>query len=300
MRSQVAGPLVVVMVLLGCGPGVSPHVKVDPALAILAPADTTLMVGVRFDRLRETPFYKKHVSQGRFPEFEALTEKTGASLDELWEILACFDGREMVVMARGKFSERGMEPRLEWDGAQRSSYKGYLLVSDGSTAVTFMNTTTALAGPPDRLRAIIDQRSEDHSPPEALLEMVKDVDRSNQIWAVSTGFVASAEGRQGPMANVDQVLRKINRFRTTMNFNDGLIFEAVGECNEPEEADALQEALRALVGLARFGTRGRPALKALYDKIAILSEERSVIISANLPEELVDELVAEDASTRTE
>ena len=47
MRLHVASLLVVGWMLAGCGAGVSPHVTVDPALASLAPADTSLMVGVR-------------------------------------------------------------------------------------------------------------------------------------------------------------------------------------------------------------------------------------------------------------
>ena len=61
-------------------------------------------------------------------------------------------------MVRGKFSESGMEPRLEWEGSTRSSYKGYLMVTDENAAVTFMNSTTAVAGPPARVKEVIDSQ----------------------------------------------------------------------------------------------------------------------------------------------
>jgi hypothetical protein len=293
LHSLVVG-LVIAVGILACGPGTPPHVSIDPAMATLVPPDTIGLMGMRLDHLRETPFYEKHVETGGLPALNELVERTGTSPDDIWEILAAHNGSSAVVMLRGKFSESGMEPRLEWEGATRGSYKGYLMVSDENAAVTFMNSTTAVAGPPERVKEVIDLRSDSAGPPEALLELANTIDRSNQIWAVSIGgFAPSASPQQGVMANLDRVLRSIRNLKAMGNFSDGLIFHSVGECDNPEDAEMLESTLKAMLGLARFGTRDRPAFLALLDKVAIGRLEQRVELDFNISADLLDQLIAE-------
>ncbi len=210
---------------------------------------------MRLDHLRETPFYEKHAASGRLPGLSDFVKRTGTSPDDIWEILAALNGLSAVLMARGKFSETGMEPRLAWEGATRSSYKGYLLVQDGNAAITFMNATTVVAGPPNRVKDVIDLRSDSAGPPTALLALTESIDRSNQIWAVSTGGFAPAEPRQGVVANLDRLLRSVKNLKAMANLRDRLVFQAVGECETPDAAEKLQSTLKTMVGLARFATR---------------------------------------------
>ncbi len=276
-----------------CGPGGPPGVKVDPAMLTLAPQDTVALIGIRMDHLRETPFWDKHVASGRAPGLDGLIEKTRVDPEKLWEILAAYNGSTLVVMARGKFTEGGLEPRLDWDGARRTSYKGYLIVEDALTAVTFMNASTALAGSPNRVRQIIDQRDQAAGPPQELIRLIEGIDRSNQIWAVSRGgFSTPEEGLRGPAANLDRVLRKVESFRAMANLNNGMLFRAEGTCQTAEDAETLRSAVKALIGLARFGGRDKPDLVALYDTIAIGGTEDTVTIDADVSVQLLDAVIA--------
>lgn len=285
--------------LVACGPTAPPHVSIDPALATLIPPDTVGLLGVRVDHLRKTPVFKQLFAEGRAPGLRRFLDRTGVDPEKLWEVLAVYDGTSVALMVRGKFSEIGMEPRLAWAGSTRDSYKGYLFVSDAHSAISFMNSSTVIAGPPDRVRAIIDLRENSPGAPAALMEMLKTIDRSNQVWAVATGgFTPAVPPPPGHLANLDHMLRKLKTLKVTGNFHDGLIFNAVGECATPEDAETLQSALRAMQGLARFGLRGEPAILTALDAIGIGRRENVVEIDATIPAELLSRILAEQTSSR--
>jgi hypothetical protein len=291
---------ILLLLLTACGPGGPPSVKVDPAMLTLAPKDTVALIGVRMDHLRETPFWDKYVKEQSAPMLAEMLDKTHISPEEMWEVLAAYNGTDMIVMGRGKFTQGGLEPRLEWEGSTRTSYKGYLIVEDEMGAVTFMNASTAVAGRPARIRQIIDQRDEASGPSRELLDLIAKIDRSNQIWAVSRGGFASPESQlTGPMVNLDRVLRKIESMRAMGNLSDGLVFSAIGDCATPEDGETLRSALKALLGLARFGTREKPAIQGLYDTIVIGGLEGTVAIDATVSPSLLDDVLAEALSAAT-
>ncbi len=294
MRVSPVTVVPVLAVFLACGPKTPPHVVIDPAMATLVPPDTVMLAGARLDQLRETPLYRRYVAAPGKSSLADLISKTGVKPENLWEALAAYNGADTVVMVRGKFSETGLEPRLEWEGAQRDSYKGCLIVSDGRAGVAFVNATTAVAGLVPRVRAAIDQRGGATGPPPALLRMTEGIDPSNQVWAVALGGPPLPAGEtQGPMLNFARMMQKIERFRAMANLLDGLIFMAEAECAAPEDAQTLVSALQALVGLGRFGVKDRPAMAAALDAVSVLQNEATVQVNATLPAPVLDELIGE-------
>jgi hypothetical protein len=196
--------------LVGCGARRPPSVKIDPALATLVPADTVLLAGVKLEALRATPVYKKLGSPA------ALLGEAGIALDKAWEILAVSNGRQTAILARGKFSDTGgLEPRIEIPGATRTEYKGYALTATDSLAVAFMNPSTAVAGRPEAVRAILDQRGQSSGPPQILERQIELIGPQNQIWAVGAGSAAleQAAPHSGNLANLATALRLVDSFR---------------------------------------------------------------------------------------
>ena len=67
--------------------------KIDPALATLIPADTTLLVGTRLEALARTPVYQKYFADRRFPQVEEFAAKVGIDpKKDLWELLFVSNG----------------------------------------------------------------------------------------------------------------------------------------------------------------------------------------------------------------
>ena len=165
---------VAALFLFGCQRHTSPTIFVDPALAPLVPADTVFIAGVRVQQLPRRP---------KLTVVEKFVHESGVDVGkDLWEVLIPSNGKDTWVMLRGKFSEMGMEPRVDKEGAKRLNYKGYPILGDDRMAVLFLNPTTAVAATPVALRRIIDNRETGAGIPQALQTQIRTIPSSNQAW----------------------------------------------------------------------------------------------------------------------
>ena len=275
----------------GCGPGGPKNVRVDPALLALVPPDTVMMAGARLDELRETPFFERLLRlgpPGRLDQFIA-----GAGVDprsDVSEILVASNGNDGVLMLRGEFSATA----LEREGSEDAPYRGHLMKGDEEAAVLFVDSSTLLAGRPAVVRSIIDRRDEFTGVPAPLLEKMESIEPGNQIWAASLGGVArSPVPEAGNLGNAARLLERIQGATLAANLKKGLVFTARGEYASPEDAETLQGALRAVLGLARLGLRDKPALAAFCDAITVSRQELVVEVHADVTAELLGEVLAE-------
>ena len=135
--------LLVCVVLAACRPKPSATVVIDPALIPLISSDTIFLAGVRMEPIKSTELYKRYVVNQKLPLLDDFTRKTGLDpRKDLWEFLAAGNGIDTLVMARGHFSEMGLEPHLAIEGTQRFNYKGFEMIGDeASSAVVFINSS---------------------------------------------------------------------------------------------------------------------------------------------------------------
>jgi len=136
---KISGLLAFVLALAGCGK-TPPGPKIDPALSSLIPPDTILLAGARLDKLQETSIYKKHLADRPVPLIDDFPKRIGLQVkrQDLWELLLISDGKQSLVLGRGKFANEA-EPRVERLGGTRFGYKGYNLVGDEREAVLLVS-----------------------------------------------------------------------------------------------------------------------------------------------------------------
>jgi hypothetical protein len=164
----------------------SPTVFLDPALAVLVPRDTTLIAGIRMQRLKATPFYDSVVAGSpRRLEFRKTSGLTDDS--DVWEYLIAYNGQDWLALMRGKFAEMGMEPRLDKPTARRVSYNGVTIIGDDAGAVAFLNPTTALAGRYEMILRTLDERNSNTGVPLPLEKLALTIPAVNEIWFASIG-----------------------------------------------------------------------------------------------------------------
>ena len=228
--------LLLCLTLAACRPKPSPNIVIDPALITLVPADTIWLAGARMDPIRSTEIYKKYVVNQKIQMLDEFTKKTGLDpRSDLWEFLIAGDGKEVLVMTRGHFSEMGLEPKLNIEGAERMSYKGFTMQGDERAAVVFTNSSTAIAGPTSALRRLIDHRSQsDGGPPKWLTERAAAIPSTNQIWFV--GSVANQLGKLMPEAgvqgmNAGQFLDALQLLTLQIDLQTGMKLHADGLCS---------------------------------------------------------------------
>jgi hypothetical protein len=99
---------------------------VDPALAAFIPADTVALAGIRVDRLRTTPLYRKLA--GKFP------------IQNIHDVLLASDGADILAIARGTVP-----------GA--TEYKGFTLYGDDAAVRAAIERSKSGPGAPRDLIA---------------------------------------------------------------------------------------------------------------------------------------------------
>jgi hypothetical protein len=69
------------------------------------------------------------------PTYRSFREDTGLPLEStVWEYLLTYNGADWLVLMRGKFTEMGMEPRLDKPEARRVSVEGIPVFGDEKRA----------------------------------------------------------------------------------------------------------------------------------------------------------------------
>ncbi len=279
------------LLLSACAKKTAVGPKIDPALATLIPDDTTLLVGTRLEALQRTPVYQKYLADRKFPQVEEFAKQTGLDpKKDLWELLFVSDGKNNVLLGRGKFANE-MEPRLEKEGAKRFGYKGYTLVGDEKTAVAFFSSSTAALGPTDSLRFLLDQRGTSKGPPAALTSLMKDIPADAQFWAVYAGGPVDL-GLGGNLANVSKLVNSIQTGSVYFDLRTGLSGVAAGQCSTDQGAEDVQGALKAFIGLARLNTPAdQKELQSGLDGLRVTTQDKRVKLYIDVPQNIVDQFL---------
>ena len=286
--------LTAAVALCACAPKSTVGVKVDAALDTLVPADTVMLVGTRLEALRKTPAYQNHLADRSIPQIDEFANRIGIDpRKDLWELLYASNGRDGVLLGRGKFADQEMEPKLEKEGARSFNYKGFNLVGNAKGAVWLINSSTAAVGEIPALESLIDQRGTSHGPPPALGAMMKDIPAEAQFWAVYAGgpvhlpFEANSN-----LGNLNKLVSLVQSGTLYFDLRDGLHGVVQGNCANEDGAQQVQGALKALVGLGRLSVpKDQPELAQVYDGIRVTEESGRVRLYLDVPQAMVDKFL---------
>jgi hypothetical protein len=295
MRAVSLGVVLGFVTLAGCGTAQTGTERIDPTLVTLVPGDSVFLADVKMDALRATPSYKKWIANRPAAPLDDLARQTGLDLrKDLWELLVISNGQRTAVLARGKFSVNGAEPRLDRPGVTRMPYKGQTLIGNDQGAVTFLNTGVAVAGRPDAVRWIIDQRGRSSGLPPALRDKVAQIPAGNQMWLASAGGFGTLQKdlpQTGNLANIGKVISMLESVTAAADMRSGLKLAVNGVCRNEQDAKSLSDAVRGLVGIGRLSTPDNQSeLLRAYDGIKVEQQQRSVLVNAAIGPELVDSL----------
>jgi hypothetical protein len=200
-------------ILAGCGGGVARRGPIDPALAAFVPPDTVALAGIRVDRLRGTPLYRKLA--GKFP------------IQDIHDLLLASDGENILAIARGAVP-----------GA--TEYKGLALYGDNATvrAAIEQSKSGARGEPRDLL---------------ARVQALPGDTQIWAVVAGWRGASPEQLRAMGNLANLDRVLRQVKGAILTVDLRSGARAVFVGDARTEAEAQNLADSLRGLASLARMG-----------------------------------------------
>lgn len=271
------------------------QVQIDPSLATLVPPDTVLMVGTRLDALLKTPVYQKNFAGKQFPQIEEFASRTGLDpRKDLWELLYVSNGRDGVLLGRGKFADEMEEPDSTKPGVGRFGYKGFKMLGDENNAVLFINSTTAAIGRVSALHDLIDQRANSHGAPPVLAPLIAQIPPNAQFWgAYAGGPIQLPFDADSNLGNVNKLLASIQRGFIYFDLRSGLNGVASAECADEAGAQQVYGALKALIGLGRLSLpKNQPELAQVYDSIRVTEEAQRVKLYIDVPQEMVDKFLS--------
>ena len=269
------------------------RLQVDPTLESLAPADSVFVAGANLDAVRDTPVYQKLLSRVPLPQLDDFSRKTGLDpRKDLSQVLSCSNGKQGLLLARGKFNRAELEKRLETNGAAPITYKNHRLFGNEQTAIFFLNASTAIAGPVVELRSIIDHGASGRGLPKVLRDLLATLPPGDQIYAALTGGIEGLNitiPRDSNFGDLMQVLQSVNSATLGMNLSNGIHAVADVECKTERDAKFVHDMVKGVVGLGRLNTPdNRPELLKLYDGIQVTQQQTRAHITADIPQDLAD------------
>ncbi len=292
--------LISALFLGSCKKEASPTVFVDPALATLVPADTVYLAGVRMEKLARTRFWSDYVLKGRVPMIEEFRKRTGLNPEkDIWEILVAGTQKQAVVLVRGKFSDMGMEPRLDLqrEGVTRMSYKGFTMIGDEKAAVLFLNPSTAAAGLTSQLRELVDHRENITGIPKELDERIRKIPSTNQAWMVSPvkGALPDLGGANaGVFTGLARMLNSVNFMTGALNLSTQFTATVDFETTDPKAAEQFGGAIRGLLGLGRLNTgQQQRDVLSIYDGMQVTKKDNVIHFNMNVPYDVLEKAAAE-------
>lgn len=227
-------------------------VVIDPGLLTQVPDNSVALGSLRVKALRDTPAWKRLLEQKSVNvEFDKLAKESGFDpRKDLWELLWSSDGEDNFLYARGEFAPLGLEPKLMREGTARTSHKGQMLIGDDRNAVWFVNSSTAVFGKTERVKAMIDSRDSRKAGPSAELRArLAQIPPNAHVWMVAeSAFFPSFKAE----SNLPTLLRNVRAIQFHANLTSDLNMEATAFCADEKGAKLVHDSLRGLMGLARL------------------------------------------------
>jgi hypothetical protein len=287
----------------GCSKTPSTGATVDSAFRAGISPDVQTLVSINLDRLKTTELYRRHQQLLDLPQFNNLAERAG--LDprrDIASLCVTWDGKHMVLLAKGGFTNGPLEEKLVANGAQRVPYKKFTLLTRGSDSVAFTKPGFAVASSTAAVQSELDLlASNSGTIPEELNARLADVPSDAQIWEVSRGGLPFAGFAL--RSDLDSALSNFAAFVTGTSF--GVRFDSGSHllsrflCKSPEGAQRVNDAMRGLIGLARLSTKDNELdMLRMWDAVSISKDQQFVRVRADLPADLSDKLINQIATFR--
>ena len=296
MRPFVPLLLAAVSILAGCGSR-SQTARISAEFEPLIPSDTVHLIGVRMEEIRTSPLLEKLAIGGRqSATLDRFIQETGVDpLRDIHDVLAANDGKNTLLMVRGKFQPAAIETKLTAKGATRLSHGGRTLFGGEQFAMTMMSDSLVVAGPASLLRSTLDRRGKREPLPERLAALVRSVPAGHQVWAVSLGRLPELDlPERGNLQNLERAFAAIDTAVASADLSRGLKLAVTANYTGEAEAKQVYGALRGIIGLGRLMTPPDKAeLLRFYDAFIVAHEGKTLRVNADVATDLLTKVLAQ-------
>jgi hypothetical protein len=279
----------------------------DPDLLNLLMPEAKLVIGINVEQAKTTPFGQSVLArlQREDPGFARFVNGTGFDpRRDVREVIIASTGNRPeggLVVARGFFNSARLAEFAKLEGATVASFQGVDIISgpksDHKGAFAFLDSTTAVGGDIDSVKAAISRRSAPGGLSATLRAKIGDLS-SNDVWFASTLSGADLvsrvpDSRASGIAQGD-ILQAVEQSSAGVKF--GTMVEIKGEAlmRSDKDATALADVARFLGGMVQLN-RDKPgagSVATLIEQMDIRTEANVVKFSLAVPQDQLEKLMA--------
>jgi hypothetical protein len=280
------------ILLAACGPRSQTGARIDPGLEALIPPDTLHLVGARVEEIRDSPLYKMYDGQRQTAMLDEFGKRTGVDpRRDIAEVLAANDGKQTLMLVRGKFQPAAIEKKVTAEGAATLSHRGRTLLGNEHFATAFVSDTIAIGGPAALVRATLDRGNKPM--PERLASLVRSLQGKAQVFAVSMGSLPALGVPQGSnFRNLERAFSGIDTALVSVDLSSGLRLSVDAKYATEADARQVHGAVRGLIGLGRLTTPpDKSELLRFYDAFVTGQEGVNLRVKADIAADLLDKVI---------
>ena len=280
----------------------------DPALLNLLMPEAKLVIGINVEQAKNTPFGQSVLARLQKEDAGFARFVTATGFDprrDLREVVIGSTGNRPeggLVVARGFFNSARLAEFAKIEGATVTNFNGVDIVSgpkaDHKGAFAFLDSTTALGGDIDSVKAAISRRGTSAGLNQALQTKIRDLSGVNDVWFASTlsGSDLAArvpDSRAAGIAKGD-ILQAVEQSSGGVKF--GTMVEIKGEAlmRSDKDATALADVARFLGSMVQLN-RDKPGagnVATLIEQMDIRTEANIVKFSLAVPQDQLEKLMA--------
>lgn len=299
---SLSGLCACLLLSVGCVRQPVTGISVDPAFRTLIAPDTKLLSGIEWDSLKVTPFYQRHEKDLNIPQLGAVTERLGVDpTRDISKLVVAWDGRDWLMMERGRFNTSDLQKKLITQGAQTTTYRNHTLIGNNLGAVVFFKNV-GLEGSTTAVDRAIDLEAKGEGEiPEELQERLRTLSKNDQLWTVSRAGLAFANFATNSdfQTALSNITGSVSGTTAGLYVDTGLHLSVDLQCVSDQGATRVHDALRGIIGFGRLSTKDNEQdLLRAYDAIKVEKTNQIVQVRADLSAELADKLIATLMSLR--
>ncbi len=197
-----------------------------------------------------------------------------------------------IVVARGRFNVVQLETLAREHGGTVEDYKGKRLITSPEQngeqfTMAFLEPGLVAVGDASAVKHAIDTQltAQSITSNNEMMDLVKDIERGNNAWAVGRLDVLTAEAKLP-----DEIATRIpavKLFAASGHINGGFSGTIRAEARDETSAQQLRDVVRGFLALAQMQSQNDPKLAALAQTLQLSGEGTTVALSFTLPAELL-------------
>jgi hypothetical protein len=292
-------------VILATG-AVSASASVDAGLLALVPPGSQIVAAVDISRARDSQFGQFLMARvnTRDSNFEQFLTETGfeprRDLQDFVFAASGGSGGNGVILARGNFDVNRIEAAARAHGASIQTYRGVNLILNSArtheSAAAFLAPGIAVMADVPTIEAIIRNQSATSTLDPALQQLIASAGPSNDAWfvSISAGALAAPEVKHWNAAATGAV-QSITEASGGIRFGDPIALTVDAVASSAQDASALANVIRGLVGVAQMQRQANPYLAVLAsaaDTMNLASDGNTIHLSLSIPEKDAEQLAS--------